>query len=78
MTKEFEDFLSQIRFAEKRGTIKTSKPLSDFDLAVTFAVDKIGEIRGAPCNATIDEIHAALLLFCGADVYETSKGEVNE
>lgn len=70
MTVEFKDFLSTIRLAEKTGKIKTSEPLSDFDLAVTFAIGKIGEIRGYPFEATEAEIHAALLLFCGTDVFK--------
>ena len=56
MREDFKNFISDIRLGVAIGEIKITKELSDFDLAVTFAVGKIGERKGYPCNVTLDEI----------------------
>ena len=38
----FEEFKNIIRKGETDGEIKTSKPLTDYDLAVQWAIGKIG------------------------------------
>lgn len=56
MSKDFERFLSIIHKGIESGAIKTSKPIIDFDLAVQYAIGKIGEVRGYPCDITVEEI----------------------
>ena len=55
---DFETFKRTIRNAEKSGVIRLSKEITDFDLAVQWAVARIGEERGYPCRTTISEINA--------------------
>ena len=52
----FEEFKNIIRKGETDGEIKTSKPLTDYDLAVQWAIGKIGERKGYPCDITLNEI----------------------
>ena len=52
----FEEFKDIIRKAEANGEIQTSKPLTDLDLAVQWAMGQIGERKGYPCDITIDEM----------------------
>ena len=53
---EFEKFKQTIREAEANGEIKTTVPLTDYDLAVQWAVSKVGDRKGYPCTITPDEI----------------------
>jgi len=55
---DFETFKRIIRDAEKSDVIGFSKEITDFDLAVQWAIARIGEERGYPCHATISEINA--------------------
>lgn len=52
----FEEFKDTIRKGEANGEIKTSKPLTDYDLAVQWAVGRIAEKKGYPCYITAAEI----------------------
>lgn len=47
MSEDFKAFLDVTRKAFANGTIKTSKPVDDFDLAVLFAVGRIMESESA-------------------------------
>ncbi len=57
---DFETFKKTIRDAEISGAIRLSKEITDFDIAVQWAVARIGEERGYPCCVTISEINAYL------------------
>ena len=59
----FPEFVTIIRDSEQKGIIKTTVPMTDFDLAVQYAIGLIGEKRGYPCDITIDEIHEEMLKF---------------
>ena len=52
----FDEFRTIIREAERKGEFKTSKPMTDYDLAVQYAIGLIGEERGYPCKITLEEI----------------------
>ena len=52
----FKKFKDTIRRGEAIGEIRTSKPLTDFDLAVQWAVGRIGKRKGYPCDITTAEI----------------------
>lgn len=54
MSEDFKAFLDNIKKAFANGTIKTSKPVDDFDLAVLFAVDRIMESEHAIHTANGD------------------------
>jgi len=64
----FENFKNIIRNGEARGEIKTSVPLTDFDLAIQWAVGNIGERKGYPCDITIDEVWQEIYPLYEADV----------
>ena len=65
---DFETFKNIIRNCEAKGEIKTSKPLTDFDLEVQWAIGRIGDRKGYPCEITIDEIWQELFTLHEADV----------
>ena len=70
MTK-FEEFKRNVRQAEAIGIVRFSKPMTDFDLAVQWAVTKVGKKKGGyPCDMTADEIYA--------EMPEEFKGERDE
>lgn len=52
----FEEFKKIVRDGEKNGEIKTDVKLTDVDIAVQWAIAKIGEKKGYPCDITVDEI----------------------
>ena len=57
----FEEFRRNVRDAEAEGIFKTSVPLTDYDLAVQWAISKVGEKKGGyPCEMTAEEIYAEL------------------
>jgi len=56
MQMTFEEFKHIIREGEATGEIKTTKPLTDFDLMIQWAVGQIGDRKGYPCDITEDEI----------------------
>jgi hypothetical protein len=58
--ESFEDFKKTVRKAERDGAIKIPIQLSDFDLAVQWALCCIAEKKGNPCEATMEEIWYAL------------------
>lgn len=60
---EFDEFVKTIRRGIADGEIKLSQELTDLDLAVTFAVGKIGERKGYPCEITPDEIYSEIMGF---------------
>lgn len=54
--RAFKVFLQTIRQGIADGDIKTSKELTDFDLAVYFAITQIGKRRGYQIPITVEEI----------------------
>lgn len=63
MNAEFLEFLMICKDSIAKGEVKASKELTDYDLAVQFAIGKIGERKGYPCNITIDEIGNEIATF---------------
>ena len=70
MRDDLKQYISTFREMEKNGTLTTSKPLSDYDLAVSYAVNLIGMARGIPCDATVEEIFFVLSLIAPEMVKE--------
>ena len=64
---EFSDFIKE---EIKKGTLKTSEELTDFDIAVTYAIGEIGQKKGYPCDITPEEIWKEIYRFSP----ETLKG----
>lgn len=52
----FVEFKKIIRHAEDRGWIRFSVPIDDYDLAIQWAIGRIGDREGYPCTITIDDI----------------------
>lgn len=52
----FQEFLLFVRAEEQKGTIKFSKNLTDYDIAVYYATSLIGNEKGYPCEITVEEI----------------------
>ena len=54
----FDEFKSLFRKMESDPRVEMSpkREFSDYDIAVLWAVSKIGEKNGYPCEMTIDEI----------------------
>lgn len=63
MNKEFKEFARNSRESIEKGEIRVSKELSDYDLAVQYAIGLIGEKHGYPYNVTIDEIETEIRKF---------------
>ena len=63
MMVDFIEFRYIIRQGIKNGEIKLSQELSDFDLAVQYAIGLIGERKGYPCKITDVEIWAEINKF---------------
>ena len=74
MTSEFKQFVSTVRTGIANGNISTSKMLSDFDLAVTFAIGKIGEQRGYPLTVTAEDINNKIMEFAPELTEEANNG----
>lgn len=72
LTKEFLKFMEIIREGEALGEIKSSKPITDFDLAVQFAIGKSFE-KGIRIMTTAD-IYRAMIEYCGEDSIARSTG----
>ena len=56
----FEDFKATIREGERKGEITSSKPITDYDLAVQWAIGCLGEEKGYPLEITAEEIYERL------------------
>lgn len=63
MRVDFIEFRYIIRQGIENGEIKLSTELSDLDLAVQYAIGKIGERKGYPCKITDEEICAEINKF---------------
>ena len=63
MRVDFIEFRYIIRQGIKNGELKLSQELSDFDLAVQYAIGQIGERKGYPCKITDVEIWAEINKF---------------
>lgn len=68
LTKEFLEFMRIIRDGEALGEIKSSKPITDFDLAVQFAIGKLFE-KGIR-EMTTEDIWKSMIENCGEDAFE--------
>ena len=55
-----DDFIKFVRDAQRTGEVKISIPLSDFDLAVYWAIGVIGDRKGYPCDISLEEIYREL------------------
>lgn len=60
MIMPYEVFKEIVKQGIASGELKTDAKLSDFDLAVQWAIGNIGSIKGYPCDITPEEIHNAL------------------
>ena len=69
MTREFEEFKNTVRNGEMIGSIKFSQNVTDFDLAVYYALSKM-YVTGGENEFTVEEIHSNMLKYCGRDVFE--------
>ena len=63
MDMTFPEFVIIVRDAEQKGIIKTTQPMTDYDLAVQYACASIGEKRGYPCDIALEEIYQEMLKF---------------
>lgn len=52
----FDEFKKIVRDGLKSGELKCTKELTDLDLAVQFAIGRIGDRRGYPLYTTAGEI----------------------
>lgn len=59
----FDEFKQIVRDGLKSGEIKCTKELNDLDLAVQFAIGRIGDRRGYPLDTTTDEIVSEIKAF---------------
>lgn len=67
MTNGAREFLRTIREAEGNGVIKTSVPLSDFDIMVQYAIGMLYD--EGKTAITTEEICKAMIKYCGEDVF---------
>lgn len=56
MTEELKEFIKIIRDAETAGLLSTSKPMTDYDLAIQYVLGQFTDERGTPCEVTINEV----------------------
>lgn len=65
LRQEFEDMINFIKDGMNKGKIKMSQELSDFDFAVFFAIQKIGERKGKGKDYITDttEIYQEIMKF---------------
>ena len=59
----FDEFKKIIRDALESGEVKCSRELTEMDLAVQFAIGRIGDRRGYPLNTTPGEIVSEIMTF---------------
>ena len=60
---DFKWFYEAIKSGIESGAIKTDKPLTEFEMAVQFAVCSIGVRKGYPCETTLEEIRSEIEQF---------------
>ena len=74
----FEEFKERIGFAIITGQIQLEPEgtvLSELDMAVQYAIGKIGERKGVfPCTVTCEEIYDEILTFSDESIFEKNKG----
>ena len=67
----FDYFKATVAQGIASGAIKLSKPLSELDLAIQYALDEEMEARGAhPLEATAEDIAQLIIKHCGRAVYD--------
>lgn len=59
----FDEFKQIVQDGLKSGEVKCSRELTEMDLAVQFAIGRIGEKRGYPLNVTPREIVTEIMTF---------------
>jgi len=70
----FADFKAVTKANLDSGALKVSKPMSDLDMAVQFAIGLIGDECGYPFNVTDDEICTRILTFADDGIFERDSG----
>ena len=68
MNYEARAYLETVREMERKGVIKTSEPLSDFDIMVEYAIGKI--YNNGKDTFTTEDIYHAIVKYCGADALD--------
>ena len=65
LKEEFRKFVQFVREKEASGVIKYSPPteITDYDLAVTFAIGLIQDLKGVKCVTTATEIWQMMTIF---------------
>lgn len=76
ITDEFMDYLFIIREGERTGEIKISQPVTDFDLAVMFALGKLTE-RGI-MKMTQEDLGREMQSQCGEGIWQCTGVKANQ
>lgn len=63
MRTDFVLFMNNIKKDIAKGTIKLSEPITDYDLAVQYAIGQIGERKKYPFDVTLEEIFEEMTKF---------------
>ena len=71
MNSDLKRFISNFRDLEKKNVIRTSGPLSDYDLAVSYVVNNLAMVKGIPCVVTPEEVWAHLSVLAPEFAKET-------
>lgn len=75
MRKDFIEFMNICKEGIAKGELQISKPLTDFDYAVQYAIGQIGDRKGYPLNTTTEEIAIEIGNFAPELLNETYKAE---
>lgn len=59
----FEEFLAVAEYGFRCGIIKCSAVLSMYDMAVTFALDRLYDRKGKGCVVSVEEIYQEMCTF---------------
>lgn len=60
---EFKEFCERLKSSMESGAFMTDRPLTEFEMAVQFAVCSIGVRKGYPCETTLEEILSEIEQF---------------
>lgn len=67
----YTDFRENVKQGFADGSIKTSRHLTELDLAIQYAIGYLGEQRGYPLDVTGEEIAATINMLVGDWVYDS-------
>ena len=70
----FSEFKERTKWGLDHGTLSVSKPLSDLDMAIQYAIGQIGDERGYPCDVTPGEIEQRIRTFADEGIFERDAG----